>query len=98
MPVLRLPRKTDHWIAAKAPNLYTLLWFWGMVRNEPPEGGVVSKNLEQRVEDVLSIAREDRFEAAHWERRMKAACAQVFFLGMSVGWDKCAAVTEPEKE
>jgi hypothetical protein len=32
-----LPRKTDYWIAAKAPNLYTLLWFWGMVRNEPPE-------------------------------------------------------------
>jgi len=37
MSVTRLPRRTDYWIAAKFPNLYTLLWFCGMVRNEPPE-------------------------------------------------------------
>lgn len=51
----------------------------------------MSKNLEQRVEDVLSIAREPMDERLHWERRMKGALAQVFFLGMSVGWDKCVA-------
>ena len=51
----------------------------------------MSKNLEQRVEDVLRIAREPEEERFHWERRMKGALAQVFFLGMSVGWDKCVA-------
>lgn len=56
----------------------------------------VSKNLDQRVEDVLDIAREyypDRpaWAARRWEREMKAALAQVFLLGMGVGWDKCVA-------
>ena len=57
---------------------------------------IMSKNLEQRVEDVLDIAREtipwgEDQMPANWERRMKSALAQVFFLGMSVGWDKCVA-------
>ena len=57
----------------------------------------MSKNLEERVQDVLTIALErDKpgFSIEHepaWDRRMKGAIAQVFLLGMSVGWDKCVA-------
>ena len=57
------------------------------------------KNLEQRAEDLLAIAREyppygeDDYPPS-WERRMKGAIAQVFFLGMGVGWDKCVASME----
>ena len=57
----------------------------------------MSKNLEQRVNDVLAIALErdnPGFSIEHepsWQRRMKGALAQVFFLGMGVGWDKCIA-------
>lgn len=56
----------------------------------------VSKNLEQRVDDVLAVAREyyPGNSASGWERRMRAAAAQVFNLGMSVGWDKCVAVMD----
>ena len=55
----------------------------------------MSKNLEQRVEDVLSIAREkDYSPETGWERRMKGAIAQVFLLGMTVGWDKCVAAMD----
>lgn len=58
----------------------------------------MSKNLEQRVEDVLSIAREEDYsEPASWERRLKGALAQVFFLGMDVGWDKHAAAIEDDR-
>ncbi len=56
----------------------------------------MSKNLDQRVQDVLDIAQEyypDRpaWAQRRWERKMRAACAQVFMLGMGVGWDKCVA-------
>lgn len=53
------------------------------------------RRLEECVEDILSIAREkDYAPAAGWERRMKSAIAQVFLLGMDVGWDKCVAVMD----
>jgi len=39
--VVKLPRRADHWLARHHPNLYELLWYWGMVRNEPPEGKIV---------------------------------------------------------
>ncbi len=55
----------------------------------------MSRDLEGRVEDVLAIAREETHDL-DWERRMKGALAQVFFLGMSVGWDKCAATNGKE--
>jgi hypothetical protein len=61
----------------------------------------VSKNLEQRVDDVLDVARklrhdDDYYEGSDWERRMKGAIAQVFLLGVSVGWDKCTAAREED--
>jgi hypothetical protein len=35
--MVKLPRRADHWLARRTPNLYVLLWYWGLVRNEPPE-------------------------------------------------------------
>lgn len=66
----------------------------------------MSKNLEQRVQDVLAVAQEPGagVPGGRWERRMKGALSQVFLLGMSVGWDKCVGamdefgtLTEPPK-
>ena len=31
-----LPKKLDYWLAKHTPDLYTLLWTWHLVRNEPP--------------------------------------------------------------
>ena len=31
-----LPRRLDYWLARSTPNLYVVLWYWGLVRNEPP--------------------------------------------------------------
>lgn len=33
---MKLPRKLDYWLARHTPNLYTLLWTWHVVQNEPP--------------------------------------------------------------
>jgi len=32
---MKLPKRLDHAIAKRYPNLYTLLWYWKLVRNEP---------------------------------------------------------------
>jgi hypothetical protein len=33
---VKLPRRLDWWLARYAPNLYAVLWYWHLVRNEPP--------------------------------------------------------------
>lgn len=53
----------------------------------------MSDNLGDRVEAVLDYARSVPRNRM-WERRMRALCAQVFFLGMEIGWDRHAAAVE----
>jgi hypothetical protein len=31
-----IPKKMDYWLAKNMPDLYTLLWTWHLVRNDPP--------------------------------------------------------------
>lgn len=31
-----IPKKLDYFLARNTPNLYTLLWTWHIVQNEPP--------------------------------------------------------------
>lgn len=33
---MMLPKKIDYRLAKHTPNLYTVLWTWHMVRNDPP--------------------------------------------------------------
>jgi len=62
----------------------------------------VSDDLETRVSKILAVAwerDEPGFSVEHepaWTRRMKAAIAQVFFLGTDIGWDKRQAALEEE--
>lgn len=43
MRVVKLPRRLDRRLARRHPDLYVLLWYWRLVRNEPRPRGDESR-------------------------------------------------------
>ena len=58
--------------------------------------------LEELVEEIISNSRPSQEwhtpdsdpDGEKWARRVRALCGQIFFQGMSAGWDKHVAVVE----